>query len=466
MAQPVAVLLVVGLNETLLAHAPQLRAYADKGHLHHMKPCLPAVTTSSQASMLTGKMPREHGIVANGWYNRDMAEVQFWKQSNRLVQTEKVWETARRRDRSVTCAKLFWWYNMYSSADVSVTPRPMYKADGRKIPDIYTQPAELRHELQEKLGRFPLFNFWGPASSIASSQWISGCTKHVVEKFNPTLSLVYLPHLDYALQKVGPGDPSIPDEVRTIDEVAGDLVDWFTARGRRVLIVSEYGIEAVDGPVHINRALRAAGQLQVREEQGLELLDTGASDAFAVADHQIAHVYVRDADRVGRVKELVEKVEGVGKVLDAEGKAAVGLDHPRSGELVLVAAPNRWFTYYYWFDDARAPDFARTVDIHRKPGFDPVEMYIDPKLRLRRAAIGWKLLKRKLGLRQLLDVIPLDATLVRGSHGRIDLPDHTQPVLIEPSAGGHGDIKPQDGGTIPCTAVHERILFHLGLNAS
>ena len=242
MAHPTAVILVVGLNRSLLAHAPRLKAFASEGALRTLKPVLPAVTCSVQSSMLTGKPPREHGIVGNGWYNREAAEVQFWKQSNRLVSGEKVWETARKRDSSVTCAKMFWWYNMYSTADFSVTPRPMYKADGRKIPDCYAEPPELRDALQEQLGRFPLFSFWGPMCDIRSSRWIADASIEVHKRHEPTLTLVYLPHLDYALQKLGPDHADIPAAVAEIDQVCGDLIDHFAERGVRVMLISEYGI--------------------------------------------------------------------------------------------------------------------------------------------------------------------------------------------------------------------------------
>jgi predicted AlkP superfamily pyrophosphatase or phosphodiesterase len=455
MAHPTAVLLIVGLTQELLGgSAPRLRSFASRGCLRRLRPILPAVTCSVQSSMLTGLAPRAHGVVGNGWYNRELAEVQFWKQSNHLVRGEKVWEAARRRDPSVTTANLFWWFNMYSSVDYSVTPRPMYKADGRKLPDCYCEPPELRHQLQDRLGVFPLFHFWGPAASIESSHWIAAAAKFVFEKHRPTLNLVYLPHLDYSLQKFGPGPPQISKAVSEIDDVAGDLVDYFESEGVRVIVLSEYGIEPVSEAVAVNRALREKGAVRVREEQGLELLDAGASEAFAVADHQLAHVYVRHPDRIARYAEFLRKTAGVEQVLDRMDQAALGLDHERSGDLVLVAAEGCWFCYNYWLDDAKAPDFARTVDIHRKPGYDPVELFLNPALPAPKLSIGWKLLKKKLGLRTLLDVIPLNPALVRGSHGRVDQPLNHQPVLITPRGRG-GDEE------LPCTGVQELILEHL-----
>ncbi len=295
---------------------------------------------------------------------------------------EKVWEAARRRDPAFTCAKLFWWYNMYASVDFAVTPRPMYLADGRKLPDIHTYPSELRDELQGALGEFPLFRFWGPGADIESSRWIARSALQVLEEKRPTLTLVYLPHLDYDLQRFGPHHPGIPAQVAAVDALCGPLIEKARTLGAHVVVLSEYGITEVSRPVHVNRALREAGWLKVRLERGREQLDAGASDAFAVADHQLAHVYVARPALVPEVAACLKTLPGVETVLDLEGKRAAGLDHPRSGELVAVAKADSWFTYYHFLDDARAPDFARTVEIHRKPGYDPVELLIDPKISL------------------------------------------------------------------------------------
>jgi predicted AlkP superfamily pyrophosphatase or phosphodiesterase len=451
-----AVIDIVALSSTLLGdESPNINAFITRGRLRRLRPVLPAVTCSVQSSMLTGLPVQEHGIVGNGWYDRDLDEIHFWKQSNRLVQGEKVWETARRRDPAVTCATMFWWFNMNTSADIAVTPRPQYKADGRKIPDCSTRPGELRDELQATLGRFPLFNFWGPASSIVSSQWIAEASMHVHERFDPTLMLIYLPHLDYGLQKLGPGHPDIPGHVRAIDAIVGRLIDFFDERGVCVILLSEYGIEPVTDAVFINRALREAGLLAVRDEDGDELLDAGASSAFAVADHQVGHVYVRQPDDLEPCRALLESLEGVERVLDRGDQGELEIDHPRAGDLIVIAAPGRWFTYDYWLDPRKAPDFARTVDIHRKPGYDPRELFIDPRMPLPPARIGWKLLTRKLGFRSLLDVIPLDTTLVRGSHGRIDQPPDAMPVLITTRGD---DASPDE---LPCRAVRDVILEHL-----
>jgi predicted AlkP superfamily pyrophosphatase or phosphodiesterase len=449
------VLNVVGLTADVLdERTPHLTALARAGRGRPLRTIFPAVTCSVQSTFTTGTLPREHGCVANGWYFRDLSEIWLWRQSNRLVAGEKIWEAAARRDPAFTCAKLFWWYNMYSTATWAVTPRPMYPADGRKIPDIHTKPGDLRDELTRTLGPFPLFNFWGPTADITSSRWIARCARHVYDTRRPTLTLVYLPHLDYSLQRLGPRHPGITEELKAIDAVCGELIDHVQRDGARVVVLSEYAITDVVGPVHINRALREAKLLAVRNELGREVIDPGACEAFAVADHQVAHVYVQRADMIAEVEDLLASVPGVETVLDAEGKRAIGLDHPRSGELVAMAAPDRWFTYYYWLDDAVAPDYARTVDIHRKPGYDPVELFVDPTLRAPKLKIGTTLLKKALGFRSLMDVIPLDAALVRGSHGRV-VDDHRGPVFItsEPAL--------VEREVVDATAVKQLILDHV-----
>jgi predicted AlkP superfamily pyrophosphatase or phosphodiesterase len=427
------VLLVVGLTPRHLGeHTPELARFAGTGEARPLATITPAVTCSVQATFMTGLTPRDHGIVANGWFFRDLMEVWFWRQSNRLVAGEKVWEAAKRRNPSFTCANLFWWYNMGATHDFGVTPRPIYKADGRKLPDCYTVPGELRAELTAALGPFPLFQFWGPATTIASSRWIAEAAKHILSTRHPTLSLVYLPHLDYDFQRFGPDEdhPAVRQSLQAIDAVVGDLIRFAQQDGLRILVLSEYGVVPVRTPVHINRSLREAGLMVVREEDGHEALDPVASKAFAVVDHQIAHVYIADPALIEPVRKLLRDLPGVAEVLDRADQRAYKLDHDRAGEFVVLAEANAWFTYYYWTDNARAPDYARTVEIHRKPGYDPVELFLDSSIRFPKLAVGKRLLKRKLGFRTLMDLIPLDATLVKGSHGRITTRPEDGPMLI------------------------------------
>lgn len=454
--RPTVVILVVGLTPRHLGpDTPRLSALARAGSVRPLATVTPAVTCTVQATFMTGSLPCQHGIVANGWLFRDLMEVWLWRQSNRLVSGEMIWDAGKRREPAFTTANMFWWYNMGAGHDFGVTPRPIYKSDGRKLPDCYSRPSEIRDELTREIGAFPLFQFWGPGTSIASSRWIADAALHIRRTRSPTLTLVYLPHLDYDLQRFGPHDPRIARSLREVDDVAGDLIADAQRDGARVIVTSEYGITAVKTPIYINRALRKTGLLRVRIEDGGELLDVPQCDAFAVADHQIAHIYVERAELIGEVRRIVESLPGVERVLDRSELHLVALDHPRSGELIAIARPDAWFAYYYWLDDARAPDFARLVEIHRKPGYDPVELFLNPAVRFPRIAIGWRLAKRALGLRTLMDLIPLDAELVKGSHGRPTESEADGPLFISSEAR----IVPQKA--LSATDVKALILAHV-----
>lgn len=451
-----AVLNVVGLTPDLIGeHTPNISEWIAKGKMAPVESMLPAVTCSVQSTYLTGVMPNQHGVVGNGWYFRDMDIIKFWRQSNKLVQAPKIWENLKEEDPGFTCANLFWWYNMNSSVDYLITPRPIYRADGVKIPDIYTKPIDLRDELQYKLGQFPLFNFWGPNTTIYSSRWIADSAIEIAKKYDPTLSLIYLPHLDYNLQRIGPDHPEIGKDLAEIDEVCGDLFDFYEQNDTRVILLSEYGIEPANKPVSINRRLREEGYITVREEMGGEVLIPDESRAFAVADHQIAHVYISREEDIEPVKEIVREMPGVEKILDEEGKKEFNLDHPRSGELIAIAKPGAWFTYYYWLDDHKAPDFAPTVAIHTKPGYDPAELLIDPKIKFPKMKAGLRLLQKKLGFRYTMDLIPIDGSGVRGSHGRIPESKKSGPLI----ASQHPDFI--NGTTVKPTDVYNIIHKHI-----
>ena len=421
----VAVLNVVGLTKAVLKHMPRLQKWSESREVVSFKPAFPAVTCTAQSSYLTGKPVGEHGIVGNGWYDREEAQVKFWKQSNHLVKGEKVWEGLEH-----SCAKMFWWYNMYSSTDFSATPRPLYPADGRKFFDIHTEPMGMREEIKGDLGPFPFPSFWGPKAGIPSSKWIADSAKWIERKERPGLNLVYLPHLDYGLQKFGPDTPEMDAEYSAIDEVTCDLIDELEGNGVEVLALSEYGISKVSKAIHLNRIFREKGWIQVKDEIGLETLDCGGCQAFVVADHQVAHVYVNDESIAEEVRKVVLEADGVEEIREGVDLWGNGVGRERGGDFVAVSESEAWFTYYYWMDDAKAPDFARCIDIHRKPGYDPVELFLDPEIKFPMLKIAGFLAKKKLGFRGLMDVIPLDADLVKGSHGRDTVGEEEQPVAI------------------------------------
>lgn len=408
MPQKICVINVVGLTPALVRYAPRIQQL---GAATPWQSPFPAVTCTSQATMLTGLNPREHGIVGNGWYYRDTAEIRFWQQANSLIQApNKIYDNLR-------TAKMLWWFNQHAPVTWSATPKPHYGCDGSKVFDILDQTG---CELQKHLGPFPFPAFWGPKAGLASSQWIARATARVMRQNKPDLTLVYLPHLDYDFQRFPDHDPA---RVAEVDACAGSVIDAAESIGALPIVVSEYGLVPVDHPVHINRHLRQAGWLATRLGPFGEQLLPGDSAAFAVADHQLAHVYVRNTAMIEEVRAMLQSVPGVDRVVAPE---ELLLDHPRSGELIALAKPNAWFTYYFWLDDRFAPDYARTVDIHRKPGYDPVELFMTSMPRAL-----FRLAQKKLGMRYRMDVIPLDPSLVRGSHGLQPLPQDG-PLIIGP----------------------------------
>lgn len=428
------ILNVAGLTPKLLTSGdmPRLEAFAYlRGGPSPWTPSLPAVTASVQADLLCGGRPGSgHGIVGNGWYFRDLAEVKMWPQSARLIQQPTVFERWRAQHPGSPSAQMFWWWNLPSYADLSVTPRPTYWSDGRKGPDIHSNPPSLRQRLRQRYGEFPLFNFWGPGADITSTRWIVDATLDVLKEERPGLCLCYLPHLDYDLQRFGPDSEQASKAAAAVDAEAARLLDFAAAEDLELSVISEYGIEAVSQAVFPNRILREAGLLAIHPAHNGSILDPGNSRAFAVCDHQCAHVYVANPRDLATVTELLAASPGIETVYQPEQLESIGLNHPRSGELFCVAKPGWWLAYPYWLESDAEPDFARCVDIHKKPGYDPCELFIDPALALPKVRIGMKLLAKKLGMRTLMNFIPTDTGLVKGSHGRLPSSPELGPVFI------------------------------------
>ncbi len=453
----VAVINVVALSQRTLAQMPQLNKWAQSQQCSSFKPAFPAVTCTAQATYVTGLLPEFHGILGNGWYNRTMAEVQFWKQSDKLVHGEKIWETLKKQlGNRFTCAKLFWWYNMYSQVNWSMTPRPMYPADGRKIFNIYTQPMDLANVVQHDLGNFPFPYFWGPAAGAPSSRWIVQAARWTEEKYKPSLSLVYLPHLDYDLQRFGPEDPRSKPALEEADNLAMELVYFYQQRGVIPLVVSEYGITPAKRNLALNRIFRSKGWISIRRELGHDMLDCGASRVFAVADHQTAHIYLNDLTLKNEVLRLLDNEPMIAELRVANLDSLPPTTAERCADIIAVAQPDAWFSYYFWDDDKNAPDFARCIDIHRKPGYDPAELFIDPTLKLPQFRIAQFLLKKKLGFRALMEIVPLNGDLVRGSHGSDLVDEMDQPMCIAP---------PGTPTISAATNVRDCILSLFGLSA-
>ncbi len=416
------------------AATPNLNALAGQGYAVSLKPPFPAVTCTAQATLTTGTAPREHGVVCNGMFERDRFAVRFWDQPTSMVKQPKLWERLRERDPAATTALLFFQNTMFASADVVVTPAPIHLDEGL-VPWCYSKPVGFYERLAERHGEFQLPWYWGPIAGSKSSEWIAKAALDILDEHRPTLTFVYLPHLDYNTQRFGADSEQFKADLRKMDEIVGDLVAGVERLGLRddtaIVLVSEYAMTDVNRPVLLNRALREQGLLAVRTIAGREYLDLELSQAFAMVDHQIAHVFVQPG-QVQTVRAALEAIPGVERVLDRSEQARYEIDHPSSGDLIAVAEPDAWFSYYWWLDDALAPPYAREIDIHRKPAYDPVELFFDPATKS----------------------IPLRPELVRGSHGRPPDLEARRPALIVAAPGASRPA----AGEIDMRAVPDIIL--------
>jgi predicted AlkP superfamily pyrophosphatase or phosphodiesterase len=413
----VVVFLVPGLSLRLLEkveHCPALTDLARRTQLRIVKPALPAVTCSMQATYSTGLAPGEHGVVANGNYFPDRRVVSMWEHSALMIRQPRIWDALKLVNASLTTAAIFWWNTLYSSADIYMNVAPIHAAKGETVSSCYCRPSGMYDEIERELRPFPLHHFWGPMASMPSSEWLCNATLHVLRKFRPNLLLTYVPELDYSLQKFGPDSHEALNDLRALDEVFADVFAECRAQKAEVVVLSEYGMVPVNGAVMINRALREDGLLSVRTVAGREYLDFAASRAFAMVDHQVAHVYLLDATAKTAVRAALQATAGIAKLLDDDGKKAAGIDHARSGDFVALAESDKWFAYYWWLDEAKAPDFALTVDIHNKPGYDPCELFFNP----------------------VKKCIETNTSLVKGSHGLVPADDRDMAVCIGDLPGG------------------------------
>jgi predicted AlkP superfamily pyrophosphatase or phosphodiesterase len=386
---------VAGLGWELVSrHSPPGGAWT----FQRAETIFPAVTCAVQASFRTATPPRDHGMIANGLFFRDLRRVMFWEQSAALVVGSRIWEAARQTGKRV--GMLFWQQSLGESVDLVLTPKPIHQHHGGMIQDCYSRPPDLYDRLCRKIGRpFHLTQYWGPLASVRVNEWIVEATCEVMRspELAPDLLFTYLPGLDYDLQRYGPDHRK---SLRCLEKTLSDFSFlWKHAddAGYDILLFGDYNIESVTGgPVFPNRRLREVGLLATRVVRGRAYPDFFASEAFAIADHQVAPVCCADEGAARRAAEALRGLEGVGEILDAQSQREAGLDLARSGDLTLVARKGYWFAYPWWVDRREAPDYATHVDIHNKPGYDPCELFF-----------GWPPLR-----------IGADAARVRGTHGR------------------------------------------------
>jgi predicted AlkP superfamily pyrophosphatase or phosphodiesterase len=383
---------------------PNISALAEKGENAKMEPVFPAVTCTVQASILSGKYPNEHGIISNGLYDRTTHSVSFWEQPSALVQRERVWDILKKKSSpplhsDIKTAVLFWQNTMFANSDVIVTPRPLHMGDGNMVQWCYSKPAGWYEDMAKSLGEFNLATYWGPTASSRSSEWIGKAAEYTMEKSRPNLMFVYIPHVDYSAQRFGKNSNQARDDLKKADSIVGSIIEKASKLGisdeMEFLILSEYSFDNVSGSIPINLKFREAGLLDIRTIGGKEYIDFEYSRAFAMVDHQVAHLYIKDGF-VDKTYKVLKDLPGVERVLSKEEQKKLKIDNERSGELIAISAQDKWFSYYWWYEPQKAPPFAGTVDIHRKPGYDPLELFFDREK----------------------NCIPLDTNLIKGSHGR------------------------------------------------
>ncbi|HHX7182127.1 alkaline phosphatase family protein [Bacillus cereus group sp. BY128LC] len=436
----VVVLDIISLTEEHLNDAeltPNIRKLLENGQQARIKPVFPAVTGSMQATYIAGTSPAEHGIICNGLPNWDTKEITMWNQTMLPVEGKKIWEKLKEEDLAAETAVLFWQFSKLSTADYVVTPAPIH-LDKKTIMWCDSKPRGLYEKLRGKYGEFDLKSFWGPLSSVKSSEWILDAAIDVLEEYKPRLSLVYLPNIDYNAQRFGPESEAAKRSIKEIDSLIGNFVEQLEERNlkeqTRLVILSEYNFKTVNRPIFINQTLNKEGYVAIKHVENMDFLDLEMSKAFALADHQLAHVYIQDSRDIGGVKEILERTPGIAEVWGEEEKRVHKINHELSGQLIAIAEPDSWFVYYWWLNDEQAPEFAYNVDIHRKPGYDPVELFVNPKTLQ----------------------IPLEPERIKGSHG---LPAKDKGDYVSLVVTGR-DFELPD--TLEATEVHDLLLKLVG----
>ncbi|MEN6458432.1 MAG: nucleotide pyrophosphatase/phosphodiesterase family protein [Thermoguttaceae bacterium] len=440
MPKPVVLLSIPALREKDVAVMRRLRGLTAGGGIAELTPTFPCVTCSVQANMTTGRGPAQHGIVGNGIYWRERRQVEMWTAPNDCIGQPQLWDLLSHHGRGLTSAVWFPLHAVGCEADYVCTPAPIHNPDGSESLWCYTRPIEFYGLLRDRLGHFPLMNYWGPMAGLPASAWIVDSAVLAATEWQPDLFYIYLPQLDYAAQRTGPDSAAADQAVADLDELLDRLAKKLTeAYGEEPLwlVAGEYAITPVDHVSYPNRILREAGLLKVCETDDGEHLDLERSQAFAMVDHQFSHVFVADSDPqlAARVADLLRNQPGIAEVLVGADRGRYAMEHPRSGDVILISAPRSWQAYYWWLADDRAPAFARTVDIHRKPGYDPVELFFDPATKS----------------------IPLDARLVKGSHG-VPAVDRNQRTVFLSS-----DPTLLSGPSVTDTDVFGMVLRHFGL---
>lgn len=337
----------------------------------------PAVTCTAQASFRTATAPAQHGMTANGLFNKQLKKVLFWEQSASQIAGSRIWDNFRKNGNTV--GMMFWQQILGESVDLIISPAPIHKHHGGMIQNCYSKPADVYSFLEDKMKRsFNLLGYWGPLASPKSSQWIADATCVLLNdrEKSPDLLFTYLPALDYDLQRFGPDDSRCQRAWELVSQQLKQLINATRQNDYEILVFGDYAITPCDhGAVYPNKALLNAGLLAVRDVRKMQYLDLYDSRAFAVADHEIAHIHVADHVDIPAARQALIDLPGVEKVMDKVEQEHAGVANQSSGELLAVVKDGYWMSYRWWDKPEQAPDYASHVDIHNKPGFDPCELF-------------------------------------------------------------------------------------------
>lgn len=401
MIKHVIVIDIVGLEEKHLTSSllPTISTLTEKGESSKMKPVFPAVTSTVQTSFLSGEYPNRHGIISNGFMDRQTYNVLFWEQYNSLVQVPRIWDFIKNKNNNFKTAILFWQNTLYANSDIIITPRPLHLENEMKM-WCYSKPVGYYEQIAEQIGEFDLSSYWGPFASSLSSEWITKAAQYTIENSKPNFMFTYIPHIDYSAQRFGKDSHQVSDDLVLADSIVEKIIDS-TKKSKiyentQFIIFSEYSFNDVNGAIPINIILRNHGLLNVRKIGEKEYVDFEFSKAFAVVDHQIANIYIKSPLEKEKIVNILKNISDIDIIITEKEKKSFNIDHERAGDILVVANRDKWFSYYWWYDENMAPSFTRMVDIHRKPGYDPLELFIDTKKRS----------------------IPFDTGLLKGSHGR------------------------------------------------
>ena len=364
----------------------------------------PAVTCTAQATFRTAADPREHGMTSNGFYSRALMKPAFWEQSAALVQGPRIWDGARARGETV--GMYFWQQSLGERVDSVVSPAPIHKHGGGMIMRNYAQPSEMGDILDRKCGTFPLHRYWGPLASPKVGRAVLKNFFAMQEAHPVDHAFLYLPTLDYEAQRHGPDAPAADKALAEFRAQLERLADFASKQGGALTVCGDYEIGRVDRPPCFpNRTLRAAGLFNVRPIAGHAYPDFYTSRAFAMCDHEVAHVYVRWEEDVEPVAKLLAETDDYESV---EVRRDQDWAHASAGEILLLAKKGSWCAYPWWTDRREAPDWATHIDIHNKPGYDPCELFLDcsfpPK-----TCQDWSRIKGSHGRRSVLAWASTDA---------------------------------------------------------